>query len=820
MLRIGDLLKKVTVASVCGLFVATSFGQNPTLQSSQVQKKEVVFWGLSLGPDSKGQDAVIREFEKRNPDLKVKLLSMGAGKMDPQKLMTSIVGNVAPDCINQDRFTISDWASRGAFKPLDDYLAQDKGKDPLSPTQDQYYPATWAEASYEGKLYAIPTGADNRILYWNRRIFKEKSKELIAAGLDPNRAPRTWSELLAYSKVLTEFDSKGALKRAGFMPNFGNSWLYMYAFQNNADFLTPDGRKCTMNTPEAREALDFIVKGYDIVGGFDNAKKFETGFQGGENDCFIQGQVVMKIDGDWILNGLARFAPDLDFQGAPPPVPDDRYNKKGRFANESQTYVTWMGGFSLAIPKGARNPEGAWRLIKWMTSTEGRLLEYKAQAEWERLRGRVFMPRQMAQRIANEESSRIFRPASPNYAQAINMHTEMAKNGRIRPATMVGQLLWSEHVRALERACVKKVTPEQALKEAQETVQRELDAFYGKEKYPILDLKIPMYIAVLAFFGFIGYFAYEFKKAKLGKIDKHEAKAAYWFVSPWVIGFLVLTIGPMVTSLFFSFTQWDVLNEARWVGLKNYQDMVQSDLPLVKKSLTNVAFMAGLGVPLGLFSGLAVALLLNAAARGIRFYRALFYMPSIVPVIGSAVLWTWVLTADPGKGLINSYWNETLTPWLGIQPPGWLTSAEWSKPALIVQGLWGAGGGMVLWLAGLKGVSTTLYEAASIDGADGTRQFWSITFPQLSPLVFFNMVMGFIGALQEFDRMYVMRTSDGPVGTDDSLLTPVYHLFNNGFAFFKMGYSSALAWSIFLIVLLITFIQFKFKDKWVYTETK
>jgi multiple sugar transport system permease protein len=243
--------------------------------------------------------------------------------MDPQKLMTSIVGNVAPDVIKQDRFTISDWASRGAFLSLDDYLKRDTDKDPLCPSPDQYYPSTWAEATYGGKVFAIPTGADNRILYWNKKVFRSKAKELTAAGLDPNRPPQTWNEVLAYSKVLTEFDKNGNLKRAGFMPNFGNSFLYMYAFQNNANFLSPDGRTCTMNTPEAREALEFMVKGYDIIGGYETAERFKSGFQGGENDCFATGQVVMKIDGDWILNNLARYAPDLDFAGAPPPVPDD-----------------------------------------------------------------------------------------------------------------------------------------------------------------------------------------------------------------------------------------------------------------------------------------------------------------------------------------------------------------------------------------------------------------------------------------------------------------------------------------------------------------
>ena len=810
-----------TAVAASFLMSVSSSAQSGNQPSTNQKKQEIVLWGISLGPDSKGEDSVIRAFERLNPDYKVKLLGMGAGQMDPQKLMTSIVGNVAPDVIKQDRFTISDWASRGAFLSLDDYLKQDTGKDPLCPSPDQYYPSTWAEATYGGKVFAIPTGADNRILYWNKKVFRSKTKELTAAGLDPNRPPQTWNEVLAYSKVLTEFDKNGNLKRAGFMPNFGNSFLYMYAFQNNANFLSPDGRTCTMNTPEAREALEFMVKGYDIIGGYETAERFKSGFQGGENDCFATGQVVMKIDGDWILNNLARYAPDLDFAGAPPPVPDDRFYKRGRFANEKETFVTWVGGFSYAIPRGARNTDGAWKLIKFMTSTEGRLIEYTAQAEWERQRGRVFMPRQLAQRIANEEAAKRFRPASPAYAQAVNTHTDMAKYSKIRPATMVGQLLWAEQVRAMEAACYKKSTPEKALKDAQTTVQRELDAFYSKEKRPIVDLKIPMYIGAITLVIFIATFVGIFKKANLGKLEKHEAKAAYWFVSPWVFGFLLLIIGPMVASLFFSFTQWDVLNEARWVGTKNYEDIFTTDWSMVSKALSNAAYLAGVGVPLGLFTGLSVALILNSAARGIRFYRTIFYMPSIVPVIGSAVLWTWVLTPDAGKGLINAYWNQTLTLWLNIPLPGWLTSAEWCKPALLVQGLWGAGGGMVLWLAGLKGVSTTLYEAASIDGADSTRQFWSITFPQLSPLVFFNMVMGFIGALQEFDRMYVMRpTLDGPIGPDDSMLTPVFLLFNNGFAYFKMGYASALAWFIFAIVLVVTFIQFKFKDRWVYTETK
>jgi multiple sugar transport system permease protein len=779
----------------------------------------LVVWGVNLGPESKGTEAVIREFERQNPDIRVKILGMGAGGMNPQKLMTSIVGNVAPDVISQDRFTISDWASRGAFKPLDDYIARDRGNDPYCPTPEQYYEAPWKEATYQGKVYGIPTAADNRILYYNKGIFKEKAKELRAAGLDPDRAPRTWSELLAYSKVLTEFNKDGTLKRAGFMPNFGNVWLYMYAFQMNASFMSPDGRTCTLASPGAVTALEFMVKGYDLVGGYENAKAFESGFLGRENDSFIIGKVVMKIDGDWILNSLSRYAPNLELGSAPPPVPDDRYYRRGQFANEQETFVTWFGGFSYAIPNGARNPEDAWRFIKWATSTEGRMTEARAQAAFEKARGRVYIPRQVASREANELYFKNFKPKSPQYAAALKTHVDLGVHGKIRPATFVGQVLWDQHVRAIDTACYKKASPKDALEAGQAVVQRDLDAFYSKSEYPVIDLDVPMKIGLGILLVLLAGLGIWFSRLKMGRLARNEALWAYVFVSPWVIGFLIWILGPMVSSFFLSFTQWDVLNEARWVGLKNYNDMVGVDRVTVLKSLGNVAYLAAIGVPLGLATGLAVALLLNLATRGMRFYRTFFYMPAIVPGVASAVLWTWVLTPDSNKGLINSFWKSTITNWFAVAPPAWLQSATWSKDALIMMGLWGAGSGMVLWLAGLKGVPTSLYEAASIDGANNKQQFWSVTFPQLSPIIFFNLVMGFIGAMQEFDRMYIMKpASDGSVGPDDSMLSPVFHLFKNGFAFFKMGYASSLAWMIFAIILILTFTQFKLSKKWVHYE--
>jgi multiple sugar transport system permease protein len=266
-----------------------------------------------------------------------------------------------------------------------------------------------------------------------------------------------------------------------------------------------------------------------------------------------------------------------------------------------------------------------------------------------------------------------------------------------------------------------------------------------------------------------------------------------------------------------SFTQYNVLQEARWVGLKNFNDVAVQDQALLVKAFTNAFYIAGIGVPLGIVTGLAIALLLNTAIRGIAVFRTLFYLPSIVPGIASIVLWMWILSPDPKLGLLNGIWNATLSIWFGIPTPGWLGAEAWAKPALILMGLGGVGGGVIIWLAGLKGIPNELYEASAIDGAKPGQQFWSVTLPQLSPLVFFNVVTGFIGALQIFDPVYVATSGYG-TGPNDSLLVPVYYLFTNAFSYFRMGYASALAWVVFFVVLAITGVQFLFAKRFVHYE--
>jgi len=249
-----------------------------------------------------------------------------------------------------------------------------------------------------------------------------------------------------------------------------------------------------------------------------------------------------------------------------------------------------------------------------------------------------------------------------------------------------------------------------------------------------------------------------------------------------------------------------VFSAPRFVGAKNYIEMFTND-PLFYKSLGNTLFMA-IGIPLSMAVGLGIALLLNYEIRGMAVYRTFFYLPAIMPAVAASILWMWIF--NPQQGVLNTFLLR-----VGVSPPSWLQDKSWAKPALILMSLWSAGGGMIIWLAGLKGIPKHLYEAARIDGAGRIRQFWNITLPMLSPYIFFNMVMGLIHTFQIFTQAYIM-TGGGPV---DATLFYVYALFNNAFRYMRMGYASAMAWVLFAIVLGLTAIQLTLSKRWVHYET-
>ena len=279
------------------------------------------------------------------------------------------------------------------------------------------------------------------------------------------------------------------------------------------------------------------------------------------------------------------------------------------------------------------------------------------------------------------------------------------------------------------------------------------------------------------------------------------------WISPWVIGVLLFTIGPMVTSFYWSFTSYDIVNPAKWTGLANYLDLFSD--PLVAKSLRNTAYFAGVSVPLGLFLGLLLALLVNQNVRGISFWRTVYYLPAITSSVAYTLLWRFLLDRD--YGLINHVLGL-----LGIKGPSWFTP-RWIIPAFILMSIWGVGGSMIINLAGLQSIPTELYDAAKVDGAGGGRLLRHITLPMMSPVIFYNLVMGIIGAMQSFTAFFVM-TSDASNWMVPSEIGMVYmiYLYRNAFFMFRMGYGSALAWVLFVIILVLTLLVFRSARLWVH----
>lgn len=286
-----------------------------------------------------------------------------------------------------------------------------------------------------------------------------------------------------------------------------------------------------------------------------------------------------------------------------------------------------------------------------------------------------------------------------------------------------------------------------------------------------------------------------------------EAITFYLFIAPWVVGFLVFTVGPIVASLVLSLTQYDIISTPRFVALGNFQELFED--PLFYKSLFNTLYIVVLAVPLGMAVSFAVALLLNQKVRFMAAYRTAYFIPSIVPAVASAALWIYLL--QPQWGLVNG-----ALEFFGIPGPGWLSSPVWSKPAIIMMMVWGAGGTMIIYLAGLQDIPQTFYEASEIDGANPWNQFRYITLPLMTPSIFFTLVIGIISTFQVFAVIFVL--TDGMGGPLDSTLVYMIYLFRNGFNFFRMGYASAMAWVLFLIVLVLTWIQFKTASRWVHYE--
>lgn len=804
-------------------------------------REEIVFWGSSnLGDDVYN---VVYEFERRNPQYKVILSTAATRDMtsDGQRLLCAVAGNVPPDLVWFDRFAIGEWASRGALTDLRPLLEAQKPDDPHRIELSDYYEWAIAEASYAPPnssatpgIYGVPNVADVRVLFANCDVLRQGG--MVDSQGRP-KPPVTWDELLDYTRRLTIHRTPGDLTsgilRLGFAPHVGNSWLYLYAWQAGGEMMNSERTQVTMNSRPVIRALEFMISLYDSVGGVGQVNAFREVQVSGDLDPFLRGSLAMKIDGDAYLRTIADWRPGLDFVVRAAPMPADRLAAGARA-------VTWSGGHAYAIPSTARQKLGAFRLIQFLSSDESiRLLE-RGKRERSESEGRLYLPPELANRRLYEMfvSESVHRnPRMPEtFKQAYEVFRELRPHTRIRPVTPIGQLLWTQHVRATDAATNHTYAAEArasgrdeaeiALTAMQVDAQRALDRLLQPPPPTVVNWR-PMFwlYGVLSALPFVAIAIAYHRRHREHGYRARELGAAMGFISPWIVGMIALTAGPILFSVVFSFTRYDVLSPARAVGWQNYREVLSD--PVFYLSLLNTAFMV-IGIPIGMAVSLAIAMLLNHSLRGIGLYRAAFYLPVVMPLVASSLLWIWLL--NPSYGAINSglawlydtapvQWIErgislfTSRPFHFTLPP-WLQDPDWSKPSLIFMGLWKAGGGMIIWLAGLQSIPNDLYEAASIDGAGAWKRFRHITMPMLSPFILFNLIIGLIGTMQIFGEAFIM-TAGGPA---DSTLFYAYYLFRQAFQYFEMGYASALAWILFVIVLALTLLQLWFSRKWVHYE--
>jgi multiple sugar transport system permease protein len=607
----------------------------------------------------------------------------------------------------------------------------------------------------------------------------------------------------------------------------------MFAFQAGGHLLSADGLHATMDSPRVVRALRFITDVYDDLGGVQQANAFQQSFQAGPLDPFIRGQVAMKIDGNWYLETLGDWKPDMNVAVIPAPMPADELA-------QGRAPVTWASGWALVVPSTARHKTGAFELIRYLRTWEVIHRLEESKRERKQIEGHLYLPGVDANRTFTE---RLFREnvwgnaAVPAPLQgAYRTLSTLLQDPFIRPVTPVGQLLWRQQVRAYEAAVGHQYAEQAratgqdemklALAAMQAPVQRQLDQLSRPLPPQVVDWRpyLSTYVVVIiALLAAVLVFAHRRRRSHGYRM--RETGAALFFASPWIVGFTVLTGGPILFSVVLSFTRYDVLSEARYVGLANYQAVLAD--PVFYKSLLNTGFMI-IRIPILMSAGLAMALLLNAGLRGMAIYRTGLYLPVTMPVVASCLLWTWIFNSH--TSFLNQFmrfcldtapahafeWvvNRFTSQPFHLDAPLWLQDPRFSKSALILMGLWSVGGSMVIWLAGLQSIPRQLYEAANIDGAGPLRRFWHVTLPMLSPYILFNSVVGLIGTMQIFTEAYVM-TSGGPL---DSTLFYAYYLFRQAFQYFQMGYASALAWILFVVVLALTLAQLRLSKHWVHYD--
>ncbi len=792
-------------AIVLGLALLLARGNAGAQAPAPVNEIRFSFWGDFNDLDL--WKKICARFEEKNPGLRIRQEYITGDYA--QKLQLQLISNTAADLILMDDENYPGYAVRNYLEDLRPRFEQDKAEL----RGDDFLPTSLDSFTYDGFFGGMPWGGFPVLVFYNKDLFD-------AAGVPYPSPDWTWDDFRAVARALTKDTNKdgvndqfGAAVSSSFLDLEPLVWSY------GGDIINAERTKSIIN----RNAWLDVFKLLQTMKFEDRVTPWEAQQEGMDRQVqLLTGRLGMVMSGWYFALTLSKVEGGMHWGVADMPWGPDRKHRYSR--------VSW-DGISINNASSPEKKDAAWRFIKFLLSEETQAL---VGGE-----GRS-VP------VRRADAEKHFVAVDP---EVRGLALRAIEYGKLTPVTpyyeQMKQAIQKTSKKLELEDASRRMDPETALN----TIEKDLDAVLTKElpRWSGEKVKTPapwylnalIAILLLSVFGTVVFFfgrasstqesewenvKYMFR-SKMGRI---EALFGILFASPWMIGVSLFLAFPIYFSIVLSFSEWDPydpVGERSFVGFANFVEAFND--PLVYKALWNTGVYAITAVPLGLAISLGLALLLNRPIRGIGIVRTIFYLPTVVSGVATAVLWMYLF--NPVFGPINTAlhkinmllnWALDWAPylaWINLPEPHWLSDPNWAKPAMILMMLWGSGGAsMLIFLAGLQSVPEQLYEAADLDGAGRWRKFWNVTLPMITPMLYFNLIMGMIGALQIFMQAFVMVGKEG--GVDNSLLFYVLYLYKQAFIEYRMGYASALAWILFVIILTLTMFVVRSSALWVYYE--
>jgi multiple sugar transport system permease protein len=743
-------------------------------------ERDQVFWRLIKNGDPK---AGIQGFETAHPEIRLEFIKAGEG----DKVGTMIAGGDAPDVVNI-----------GAGEQFYHYKAANVMRDltPLMSDADRadverdFYPVARTAMMADGKYYALPWNLIPFILFYNKRVFDRFDVPYPTADW-------TWADYESAAKKMTK-DLNGDGYPDVFGANFAQ-WqdgYYTWIYENGGRVVSPDGKRITFDDPKVVGAIAFLHRLSRIESVIPNDKNRPKA---------IGGQGLFSQDKQGMLGPFGSFYipqfrgedfKNVDWDIAPTP--------KGPTGIRASVVAT--SGF--AVTSQSKHPQQAYELVKYLCGHEGQAaLAVSA----------LFVPA----RKSVATNTALMNPAGlPEHMSAV---LDAVEKGYAFVPPWTGRR-WGDFQDYLNGELgdflFSNANPGDTPEKVAKRIAAKGNAILAEERTeragtPLPTGPIAKIAMALAAIIVAAWAARVWVEARKSRTRGAEQAYGYIAIAPWLVGFLVFAAGPILFSLLLSLCRWSNLSppsQARYIGLDNFGYLLGGKDDLFFTSLIVTAKYTLWAVPLGLVAGLILALFMNTNIRGINWYRTIYYLPAILPGIATTMLWKQMFVQN---GLLNYALSGGGRADFH-RMPDWLLDPRFTIPAILIMGVWGAGGGMMIYLAGLQNIPTDLYNAAEVDGAGGLAKFRHVTLPMLSPVLFFNLVMGIIGTFQVFGSAFVLFGSDG--GPKHSALFYGLYLYRKAFEQFDIGLGAALAWILFVIILAFTLIIFKSSPLWVYYE--